>query len=298
MRILLTGGTGFVGCAVARAARKRGDQVVVVSRQTRAGDGGDVVGWEALEREVGLADAVVHLAGEPVAEERWTPQRLERIRASRVETTARIALAVERAQRKPRVLLSASAVGIYGTRLDDEIQDEHAPPGADALARICVAWEAAAAPARAAGVRVVHPRFGVVLGRGGGALARMEGAFKWFAGGAVGSGKQWLSWVHWSDVVRALLFAIDEDALAGAVNVVAPHPVTMHELARALGRAMGRPAVLGVPAFALRLALGEGLAQMLLTGQRATPAALRRTGFVFDFTSVDEALADLFSRPG
>ncbi len=290
MRILLTGGTGFIGAAVARALRERRDDVVIVSR----GNNGDVT-WEGVEAEVERADAVVHLAGEPVAAGRWTAGRLERIRASRVDTTAQIARAIERGARKPRVLVSASAIGIYGTRLDDRTLDETAKPADDELARICAAWEAAAEPARGAGVRVVHPRIGVVLGRQGGALSKMTAPFRWFVGGPLGSGTQWMSWVHQRDVVRSILFAIEHDSLAGPVDVVAPNPVTMNDFARALGRALGRPAALRAPAFALKLALGEGLAQVVLTGQRVSPAKLQQAGFRFQFPELAGALAELFA---
>jgi uncharacterized protein (TIGR01777 family) len=288
-RVLITGGTGFIGRAVVDALRGRGDEPIVVSRSAQP----PAVTWEAVEREVERADAVVHLAGEPIAESRWTPGRLERIRSSRVESTERIAAAIHGASRKPRVLVSGSAVGIYGMRDDDEELDEGAPAGEDELAKIVVAWEAAAGAARAAGVRVVHPRTGVVLGRDGGALPRMAAPIRWFVGGTIGSGRQWVSWVHLRDVVRALLFAIDSEALIGPVNVVAPAPVTMETLTRCIGRALNRPAAMRVPAFALRVALGERLAQMLLTGQRALPRKLLDGGFVFDFPVVEEACADL-----
>ncbi|HXN32920.1 MAG TPA: TIGR01777 family oxidoreductase [Polyangiaceae bacterium] len=290
MRILLTGGTGFIGSALARALRERRDDVVIVSR----GHNGDVT-WDGIDAEVGRVDAVVHLAGEPVAGGRWTAARLERIRTSRVDTTALIAKAIERAAHKPRVMVSASAVGIYGTRLDDEVLDESAPPADDPLARVCVAWEAAAQPARQAGVRVVHPRIGVALGRGGGVLAKMTAPFKWFVGGPLGSGAQWMSWVHQRDVVRAILFAIGDATLDGPVNVVAPGPVTMDDFARSLGRAMARPAAVRAPAFALRLALGEGLAQVVLTGQRVVPRKLERAGFRFQFPELGDALAELYA---
>jgi uncharacterized protein (TIGR01777 family) len=291
MRIVLTGGTGFIGSAVARALRERRDDIVIVSR----GNDGDVT-WEGVEGEVERADAIVHLAGEPIAAGRFTAARLERIRSSRVDTTTQIASAIARSAHKPRVLVSASAIGIYGTRLDDEVVDESAPPAGDQLGRICVAWEAAANPAREAGVRVVHPRIGVVLGRGGGVLSKMTVPFKWFVGGPLGSGAQWLSWIHLRDVVRAILFAIGEETLAGPVNVVAPGPVTMSDFARSLGRAIGRPAAMRVPAFALRLALGEGLAQMVLTGQRAAPRKLQQVGFRFQFPELAGALAELFAE--
>ena len=250
------------------------------------------VRWDAVESEVARADAVVHLAGEPVAGGRWTAERLERIRASRVDTTDRIARAIAAGAHKPRVLVSGSAVGIYGMRRDDVVCDESTPPGDDVLARICVAWEAAAAPARDAGVRVVHPRTGIVLGRGG-ALAKMEGPFRWFVGGPIGEGTQWMSWIHLRDVVRALLRMVDADDLAGPVNLVAPAPVTMNEMSRALGKALGRPSGLRVPAAALRLALGKGLAEVLLTGQRVAPRRLEQAGFSFELATIDEALRDL-----
>jgi uncharacterized protein len=289
MRVLVTGGTGFIGRALVDALRNRGDEPIVVSRRPEP----PAVGWDAFEQEMERADAVVHLAGEPIAEGRWTAKRLEDIRSSRVESTARIAGAIRGASHKPRVFVSGSAVGIYGMRDDDQEIDERDPPAEDVLARIVTAWEAAAEAARSAGVRVVHPRTGVVLGKSGGALAKMAGPFKWFVGGPIGSGRQWVSWVHVRDVVRALLFAVDREALVGPFNVVAPAPVTMEALARCIARTLHRPAGMRVPAFALRLALGEGLAQMLLTGQRVLPRKLLDSGFAFDFPGVEAACADL-----
>ena len=287
-RVLITGGTGFIGRALIDALLNRGDQPVVVSRRAEA----PAVGWEAMDREVDRADAVIHLAGEPIADGRWTSARLERIRSSRVESTERVAKAIERASRKPRVLVSGSAVGIYGMRDDDAMLDEGAPAASDVLARIVVAWEAAAAAARSAGVRVVHPRTGVVFGRGGGALPKMAEPFRWFVGGAIGTGRQWVSWIHIYDVVRALLHIVDCESLVGPVNVVAPEPVTEGTLAQAIASTLGRPKAMRVPAFALRLALGGGLAQMLLTGQRALPRKLLDSGFAFDFPRIEEACAD------
>ena len=283
-RILLTGGTAFLGGALAAALRERGDEVVVVSRR-------GAVTWDTVEAEVAAADAVVHLAGEPIADGRWTPERFKRIRSSRIDTTARLAAAMARGQ-GARVFVSGSAVGIYGMRSDDAVCDEDTPAGEDVLARVCVEWEAAARPAAEAGVRVAHPRIGVVLGRGG-ALAKMAGAFRWFVGGPVGSGEQWVSWVHATDVVRALLLLLDREDLSGPFNVTAPTPVTMNDLATAVGRSLGRPSAMRVPAFALRLALGDGLAEALLTGQRAVPRRLLDSGFTFSFTDVGEALRDL-----
>jgi uncharacterized protein (TIGR01777 family) len=292
VRVLVTGGTGFIGRALVQTLGARGDEAVVVSRHP----GATAVGWDAIEREVERADAIVHLAGEPVAAARWTKDRVERIRESRVHSTETISRAIVRGLRKPRVFVSGSAVGIYGMLDDDRELDERAPPADDTLARITVAWEDAASPARRAGVRVVHPRIGIVLGTGGGALAKMATTFRWFVGGPIGSGRQWVSWIHLQDAVRALLFTLDCDALAGPVNVVAPEPVTMDRFAHAIGRAVHRPSAIRVPSFVLRLALGEGLARTLLTGQRALPARLLESGFVFDFPRVEEACEDLLQR--
>lgn len=284
-RILLTGGTGFIGGELARALRDRGDEVVVVSRR-------GPLGWDGVEAEVERADRVVHLAGEPIADARWTPERFARIRSSRVDTTARLARAIAAAKVRPRVFVSGSAAGFYGMRRDDVVCDETTPPGDDVLARLCVEWETAAREAETAGVRVVHPRIGIVLGKGG-ALAKMSGPFRWFVGGPVGSGTQWVSWVHVRDVVRALLLFLDRDDLSGPFNLSAPAPVTMNDFARALGRSLGRPSAMRVPALALRVALGEGLAETLLTGQRAVPRRLEAAQFVFDFARLDDALRDL-----
>ncbi|MGD0676771.1 MAG: TIGR01777 family oxidoreductase [Polyangiaceae bacterium] len=290
MRILVTGGTGFIGRALVRSLTERGDQIVIVSRRA----GPHTISWDEVETHAKQVDAIVHLAGESLTDGRWTPERLARKGASRMDTTALVARAVAAASHRPRVLVSASAVGIYGQYgADAPSVDESALPGDDVLARLCVDWEAAADPARQAGVRVVHPRFGIVLGAGGGMLAKLAPVFRWFAGGPIGRGAQWVSWVHVRDAVCALLFALDRDDLAGAVNVVAPVAVTMNEFARALGRALKRPSLLRVPALALRVALGEGLAQVLLTGQHALPRRLEEARFTFAFPTIDAALEQL-----
>jgi uncharacterized protein (TIGR01777 family) len=222
---------------------------------------------------------------------RWTEARLEELRASRIEPTRLIAEAIAGAPKKA-ALVSASAVGIYGMRTDDETLDETGAHGTDVLARLCDDWEAAARPAASAGARVALARIGIVLGKRGGALAEMLPPYRAFVGGPLGGGAQWVSWVHEDDVVRALLLAIDR--LEGPFNVTAPEPVTMDALARAIGRATGRPSFFRVPAFALRALLGERAA-VLLTGQRVVPRHLEREGFAFAFTSLDAALADILA---
>jgi uncharacterized protein (TIGR01777 family) len=300
VRVVVTGGTGFVGRALVSSLVARGDEVAVLTRDPERARN-DVPAGVALEawsaREAWRARvrdcaAVVHLAGEGVADGRWSAARLERIRASRVETTDALAEAIAGAYTKP-TWVSASAVGIYGMRRDDDVLDEQGPHGTDLLASICEAWEAATDPARRAGARVAIARLGVVLGRDGGALARMLPAFKAFTGGPLGDGRQWLSWIHRDDAVRGLLFAIDRAEVDGPFNLTAPKPVTMNELAKALGHALHRPSALRVPPFALRLALGEGLAEVLLTGQRAVPARLERAGFTFEYETVDAAMAEI-----
>jgi uncharacterized protein (TIGR01777 family) len=246
------------------------------------------------QREVEEADAVVGLAGAGVMDERWTPARVAELRASRVESTRLIAEAAARAERKP-VLLSASAVGVYGMREDAEVLDETSPHGKDVLAEICEGWEAATAPALDAGARVAVARFGLVLGKGGGALAKMAAPFRAFVGGPLGKGTQWMSWVHLEDTVRAIAFALDTPTFQGPFNVTAPNPVTMNDFARALGIALGRPAKMRVPAFALRAALGER-AEALLTGQRVISARLEAAGFRFAFPALEAALADIMTR--
>jgi uncharacterized protein (TIGR01777 family) len=244
---------------------------------------------EALE---GL-DAVVHLAGENVAGARWSDAQKQRIRESRVRGTRLLAEALSALRTKPAVWLSASAVGIYGDGGDRPL-DEDSPPGDDFLAQVGVAWEEAAAPARAAGIRVVHPRFGVVLHPSGGALAKMLGPFKLGLGGKLGSGAQYMSWIALEDAVRALLHLIDQP-LEGPVNLVAPNPVTNAEFTRALARALHRPAPFFVPSFAARLALGEMAEVALLRGQRVFPKRLLASGFRFAQPELEPLLSSFFA---
>jgi len=302
MRVLVTGGTGFIGRALLRALVARGDRVTAFTRRAPApaGSGAEGVVWETWDpgregewqRTVSGQDAVVHLAGEMAVGRRYTPRVRAAILESRVGSTKRLVHAM--AAERPRVFVCASGVGYYGTRTGDAPLDESAPPGDDFLARVCVEWEAAAREAEALGVRVVRTRFGLVLGRDGGALSRLVPLFNAFVGGPIGSGHQPQPWVHIDDVVGAIVKALDDDTLSGAVNVTAPNPVTNAAFSRALGVVLHRPSALRAPAFALRALFGEG-AEPLLTGQRALPRALERHGYAFRFPELEPALRDLLA---
>lgn len=233
-------------------------------------------------------NAVIHLAGEPVAQ-RWTASARDKILRSRVEGTQTLVAAM-RAQ-PPQVLISASAVGYYGSR-GDEILIESAPPAQDFLGRVATAWEEAAQVAEPLGVRVARIRIGMVLGKGGGALARMLLPFRLGVGGRLGSGKQWMSWIHIDDLIRLIVFLMKESTVRGVFNATSPFPVTNREFTRALAEAVHRPAIIPVPAFALRLALGE-MAEVLLASQRAIPDAAQRAGFVFEHPDIFTALAQV-----
>ena len=287
MRVLLTGGTGFIGGAVAQALRAAGHDVTIVSRHP-----GHVpakaIAWDGVAAAMPETDAVVNLAGDSIAR-RWTPARKAAIVTSRIDATRVVVDAIRGSTKRPPVLVNASAIGFYGPRRDEEL-DETAPPGEGFLADLCKRWEAEAFVARDYDVRVVALRLGVVLGKGGGALGRMLIPFRACLGGPLGSGRQWMSWIHRADVVGLVLAALTSDAYAGPVNVTAPNPVRNRDFAKALGRAVHRPAVLPTPGFALRLALGE-MATMLLTGQRVVPAAATAAGYQFVHPEIAGALA-------
>jgi hypothetical protein len=307
MRVVITGGTGLLGGALAGALGTAGDEVVLLSRSgapappgerawtgapgtrsLRWSGGEDTTGWGHL---LDGCDAVVHLAGESIASGRWTDARKAQLRDSRVRTTRAVVAAIAAAARPPRVLLSGSAVGYYGQRGDTRLVEASAP-GTDFLAGVCVEWEREAARAEAAGTRVCLLRTGVVFSRRGGALEKMLLPFRLFAGGPVGDGTQYLSWIHlddWVALVRWLL-ARSED---GPFNLTAPEPVTNAEFARAAGRALSRPSWLPVPGFALKAMMGEMAEALLLGGQRAVPQRAMAEGFAFTYPTIGEALADL-----
>jgi uncharacterized protein (TIGR01777 family) len=241
------------------------------------------------------ADAVVHLAGENIAGGRWTAERKQKILDSRKDGTRNLAQSIAAAGRKPEVLVSASAVGIYGNR-GDEVLTESSASGDGFLAGVSRAWEEALAAARAAGVRVVSPRIGVVLDGKGGALPKMALPFKFGAGGRVGSGKQWMSWITLDDLVRLLIFAMTNRDLQGPVNAVAPQAVTNAEFTRTLARVLHRPAIFPAPAFAMRLLLGEMADELLLSGQRVEPKVAMERGFRFQYPQLETALAHVLTK--
>jgi uncharacterized protein (TIGR01777 family) len=292
MTVAVTGATGLIGSELVTRLRAQGHVVRRLLRSARD-NGPDDTRWDvasgALPRNaLEDVDAVVHLAGEPVAH-RWTAARKDAIRESRVRATKQLAAAVAAMDRPPRVFLSGSAIGFYGDR-GDELVDETAPPGDDFLARVCVDWEAAAAPVVEAGVRLVLLRTGIVLSPHGGALARLLPVFRIGAGGPLGAGTQWMSWIGLHDQVRAIEHALCTESVRGATNLVAPNPVTNAEFATTLGRVLARPALVPVPAFALELLYGEMARATLLSGQRVIPRALIGAGFEFNQPTLEGAL--------
>ena len=279
MKVVITGGSGFIGRAIAERLRASGHTVTAVSLRTPP----------SSEVFAGCG-AVVHLAGEPVAQ-RWTAAAKERIMNSRVQGTRTLVAALR--HQPPAVLVSASAIGYYGSR-GDELLTEDSPPAADFLGQVAVAWEQEARVAERFGVRVVTPRIGVVLGRGGGALPKMAFPFRFGVGGRLGNGKQWTSWIHLDDLIALVEFSIATTAVSGALNAVAPTPVTNADFTRELAAALHRPAIFPVPAAALKLLLGE-MSQVVLASQRVIPKAALRAGFQFRFTEVGEALRQIFA---
>jgi uncharacterized protein len=237
-------------------------------------------------------DHVVHLAGENIAAGRWTPARKAVLRDSRIQGTRLLAETLAGLRHPPRVFVSASAIGYYGNR-GDEVMHEESPRGIGFLPDLCQEWESAAGPMSASGIRVVHPRFGIVLSPAGGALGRMLTPFKLGVGGVVGSGKQWMSWISLKDAASALAYCLENDSLRGPVNLVAPQAVTNRDFTRILGRVLKRPAVLPAPAFALRLALGEMADDLLLSSLRVEPSRLLAAGYPFLYPGLESALRHL-----
>ena len=293
MRILISGSTGLIGRGVARKLESSGHEVVRLLRPGSPGGGAGIV-WDPLDGRLDVSalegfDAVIHLAGENIADRRWSEAQKRRIRDSRVSGTTLLATTLTQLDSPPAVLACASAGGFYGNRGDDLLADD-APAGSDFLADVTRQWEAAASTASEAGIRVVNLRIGVVLTAAGGMLKRVLPIFRLGLGGRLGPGSQFMSWITRNDLVDAIEWCIHHDELAGGVNISSPNPATNLEFTRALARAVGRPAVLFVPEFALRIVQGD-LADVVLSSIRMDPRLLASSGFEFKHESIDTALA-------
>ena len=298
MKIAIAGATGFVGSRLVEQLQAQGHQVLVLTRSpqqvsNRFGSA-EIVGYNPLksgewQASIDGCDAVINLAGEPIAEKRWTPAQKRVMLESRQIGTEKIVEAIEQATIKPPVLINASAIGYYGTSETSKF-DETSPAGTDFLAEVCTKWEAAANKASESGTRVVILRLGIVLGENGGALGKMLAPFSAFVGGPIGSGKQWFSWIHRDDVVKLMIAAITDPNMCGVYNATAPNPVTMTDFAQTLGTVMNRPSWLPVPNFALEAMLGEG-AIVVLQGQQVVPTNTLAQGFEFQYPTLTPALA-------
>ncbi|HKY06732.1 MAG TPA: TIGR01777 family oxidoreductase, partial [Candidatus Binatia bacterium] len=298
-KIVISGATGFIGSILADRLWNQFHSLVLLSRKPPSEVGVSKKEWFAWnppgggpwEEAIDGADVVINLAGEPIAGKRWSKEQKEKLRSSRIDATRAIVRAIAKAKTKPRFLLNASAVGYYGAH-GEETVTEATPAGSDFLSRLCVDWEAEALKAETHGVRVCRIRTGIVLDKGRGALAKMVPPFKMFVGGPLGSGKQYMPWIHIEDEIGLLLFLIEHESARGPFNATAPNPVTMEEFARSLGEALNRPSWVSVPPSALAILTGE-MADMLLTGQRAVPDAATKLGYSFKYSTIGAALQSL-----
>jgi uncharacterized protein (TIGR01777 family) len=299
MKIVIAGATGFIGSILSDRLWNELHSLVLLSRKPPAEVGVTQKQWFAWEppaggeweRAIDGADGIINLAGEPIAEKRWTAEQKRKLRDSRIDVTRALVNAIGKAKVKPKFLLSGSAVGYYGAR-GDETVTEGSTPGDDFLSRLCVDWEAEALKAEAYDVRVARIRTGIVLDKGRGALKKIVPPFKMFLGGPLGSGKQWMPWIHIEDEIGLILFLMQNENARGAFNATAPNPVTMEEFAKTLGDRLKRPSWVSVPGSMLALTLGE-MADMLLTGQRAVPEAAAKLGFQFQYPTIRAALEAL-----
>ena len=302
MKILITGATGFIGQALVKALLDQNDTVIVASRSSRKSDPeqGRVrhIVWnpedeKTVLKEIDGVDAVINLTGEPIAQ-RWTEKQKQKILKSRVQATRMVHQSIKVAMVKPKVLVNASAIGYYGPRTNEALAEE-AGAGTGFLAEVCKVWEAHAIRVEDLNVRVVRLRTGVVLDREGGALKLMLPPFKMGLGGWLGSGNQWFSWIHREDLVRLILFCLDQEPVKGAVNAVSPLPVTNKAFSLVLAQVLKRPCLFPVPAFALKLMMGE-MSEMLLTGQRVVPKKLQQFGFLYQYPDIRRALEQIFKN--
>lgn len=299
MKILITGSSGLIGSALIPVLTGQGHRVIRLIRQ-RTAPGENTAVWDpnagkletsSLER----TDAVVHLAGENIGLARWTDAQKKRIRESRVQGTKLLSESIAQLEVPPRVLISASAVGFYGSCGDDVLTEE-SPPGSDFLAEVCKQWEAATEPARQKGLRVVNLRIGMVISSKGGALTAMLGAFKAGAGGKIGNGQQFISWIAIDDLAQIISHAISEESLVGPANAVSPNPMRNVEFTETLGKVLGRPTFISMPAPVVRLLFGEMADALLLASQRAQPKRLLETGFSFQFPHLEDALRHVLGK--
>lgn len=297
MKILITGGTGFVGSQIVNRLIREGHIITVVTRSPKrykeeAAKNQRFVSWDddfvPLMEET---DIVINLTGESLFGQRWTDEVKLKIYSSRIDNTTTLVRAIEKAGNRPRLMISVSGVDYYADG-DSDVQDEAYPAGDDFLSRVCTDWENAALQARQSGVRVAVPRLGVVLGKGGGALQQMVPPFRFFVGGPIGSGEQFFSWIHMDDVCRGLLYPVENEEFEGVYNLSSPRPVTMNEFAASLGDVLNRPSFFRVPESVLKLVLGEA-ATPVLSSHRVQPKKLQRAGFEFEFEDLKEALSDL-----
>lgn len=299
MKILLAGGTGFLGRPLRRALASGGHDVVVLTRRPATADAfGRMVTWRPgapvasaeWAAELEDTDVVINLAGEGIADKRWTSARKQALRDSRITSTRALVTAIGAATRRPSVFISGSAIGYYGSTGNRPI-DESSPPGSNFLARLCVDWEAEARAAEAPGCRLVIVRTGVVLAADGGALKELIPPFSWFVGGPISSGRQYLSWIHRDDWTRLIAWTIEQPKMSGPLNATAPEPVTNEAFSSALGRALHRPSWLRMPRLPLRMLFGEMADVALVNGQRVIPRRALDSGFTFEHTDIGEAIA-------
>jgi len=292
MKILISGSHGLVGTALIKSLASEGHEILRLVRY--APSSVQEIEWSPDRYSIALArlegfDAVVHLAGESIAEGRWTDEKKKRIRESRVKGTRLLGDALANLSQPPKTFVSASAIGYYGDR-GDGILTEASPPGKDFLSEVCVEWEKATALASEKGIRVVNCRFGIILDANGGALKKMLPPFRMGVGGKIGSGQQWMSWIALDDVVRGIKFALANDSIRGPVNFVAPAPVTNARFTKTLGKVLSRPTLFPIPAFGVRLLFGEMADALLLSSQRVEPALLQTSNFLFQYSQLEAAL--------
>ena len=299
MKILIGGSHGLVGTALIKSLEAEGHEIFRLVRHAPTSK--TEVEWSPDRYSIALAriegfDAVVNLAGESIAEGRWTDEKKRRIRESRVKGTKLLGDALANLTVPPKTLVCASAIGYYGNR-GDELLTEASAPGDDFLAKVCAEWEQATALAAEKGIRVVNARFGVILDNNGGALKKMLPPFRMGVGGQIGSGKQWMSWIALDDVIGGIKFALANESVRGPVNFVAPNPVTNAEFTKTLGKVLARPTIFPIPAFAIKLMFGEMGEALLLGSQRVAPARLVGGGFEFSYPQLEAALGHILTKP-